>query len=351
MNKLAQKMVAGGYLTPEKVQEIEKRAERMVDELAKNPKLLASALMKVAGPVPGMAAEGPGFFGKIYESMRARAPDMLGIAAVSAISGGLGSMAESAFRHTRDRVMKSRNYNQMMEANPHLADMDATQVQRAFNTLQRLNPHYAADPMVAGEFVKQTLGQESLNLAGLGNIVKARKDLSDSGRGGSTFGPEFFAKAMPSRPLDPRESEWAAAKERREAERFGWEEKDRPIELQRAADEEARRATEHGRRGVEHGWKGEEHEQKKELFPFERERAPYDVDIAREKSYQEPYRTKAAPFLPEEAEAKANRAHQEFLRAQQELSTAEEGFRAEEAKRKFWEGAEAVSPDDPRVQK
>jgi len=40
-----------------------------------------------------------------------------------------------------------------------------------------------------------------------------------------------------------------------------------------------------------------------------------------------------------------------FLADQQNRKNMEEAFRGEEAKRKFWEGAEAVSPEDPRAAK
>jgi len=349
MNKLAKKMVAGGYLTPQKVQEIEKRAEQFVDELSQDPRLLMRAMTKVAAP--GRSRQ---LFGETLDQMRGRAPEMLSLAALSAIAGGLGSAAESAFRQGREKITKAKNYNQMMEANPHLADMDSTQVQRAFNTLHGLNPHYASDPLVAGEFIKQTLGQESLNLAGLGNIAKARKDLSDSSRGGGAFGPEFFASITPKgRVWDPRERDWMAAREQRDVQKFEGE-------AQRADAEEARRA-------AEHGWKGEESERKRELHPFSLEKAPYDTDIAREKAYQEPFRSKYFPETMEAQHGKTVAEHERsvaqrdqareeqrgsnvnFLRAQQEHANAIEAFKAEEAKRKFWEGAEAVSPEDPRV--
>jgi hypothetical protein len=226
MNKIAMKLVADGHLTKERALEIEKRAEQLADQVAQNPKLLGEALQKTGGAFGN-------FFSKAKTYMADKGPEMAGAALLSMLAGGVGSAAESAVEHARDKVRKTKNFTEMMAANPHLADMDTAQVQRAFNTLHTFNPAYASDPFVAGEFVKQTLGQESFNLGGLGAIVKARKDLGDATRGGSTFGPEFFKDFAKGRPYDPEEYAF-------EAKRRGWTEADRGKEV--AHQDELRRS-------------------------------------------------------------------------------------------------------------
>jgi len=352
---------------------------------------------------PKLMEKASGMFGDVLTHMREQAPAMIGASALAAIAGGLGSAAENAIERMRDRHRRAKNYSEMLSANPFLADHDPTTVQRAFNALHSLNPQYASDPFVAGEFVKQTIGQESLNFGGLGAIVKARKDLADT-KSRPTLSTDFFSKMLPKAPADAAE--------------YGFRRKEREW----AANEQTRRGLEHGWKGTEHGWKVDDRDLEKEKGDLQKKKLELDIagaerqaltspqqfqkllldiaegqeklrsadkrrdllesqhrgigdteaklraetEIARAKAFEETnppagemgfsaaqamMARAQAPFAADIAQSKHDEARNKFLASQQAIRAAEEEFRAEEAKRKFWEGAEAVSPEDPRVKK
>lgn len=62
---------------------------------------------------------------------------------------GIGAVISKMTEASR----KAQAFKSMMDENPHLARHDATDVQRYFNTLHRLNPELAGDPTVAASFV------------------------------------------------------------------------------------------------------------------------------------------------------------------------------------------------------
>jgi len=78
-------------------------------------------------------------------------------------------------------AMKRHRFNKMVEAHPELADdgqYDNTMVQRAWNTMHRFAPEMAADPLVAGTFVKRVSDAELIDHKTVSELIKARKDMS-----------------------------------------------------------------------------------------------------------------------------------------------------------------------------
>ena len=86
-----------------------------------------------------------------------------GAAAFAGLAGAAGKMYDAA--------TKTRDFNSMMEANPHLhqhLEQDPAGFNRMFTALRRFSPEFTKDPLVAGTLMSQ--GMES-DPADRGNLV------------------------------------------------------------------------------------------------------------------------------------------------------------------------------------
>ena len=86
--------------------------------------------------------------------------NLTGAAAIA----GVGLAGESALRGARkminmgvDKVKKPMEYKAMIEAHPELQKEDAGRVQALYNSLRHMSPHMAADPVIAGSFIRNLL--------------------------------------------------------------------------------------------------------------------------------------------------------------------------------------------------
>jgi len=105
------------------------------------------------------------------------------------IAGGVGTtiatgiaynLAGDLYDSLRRGLTKGRNYRNMLAANPDLKREDGQKVRRAFEVLHQFNPEFSGNPVVAGSFVRDQAQLNELgNIQMLGNLVSARKNLSD----------------------------------------------------------------------------------------------------------------------------------------------------------------------------
>ena len=80
-------------------------------------------------------------------------------ALAAAVVAGAGAAAVKGYNLIRQKIEKAMAYRDMLENNPHLQNYDAKHVHAAFNTLHKLAPDLASDPLVAGSFVHLVLEQ------------------------------------------------------------------------------------------------------------------------------------------------------------------------------------------------
>ena len=110
-----------------------------------------------------------------------------GAAAVGgAVAAGIAyALAGDMYDAAKRGITKSRNYKNMMDANPELRKRPAKDVQKAFSVLQKLNPEFAGEPTIAGAWVgKQSLfGDEGFaDVNQLKGLIDSRKGLTESKR-------------------------------------------------------------------------------------------------------------------------------------------------------------------------
>ena len=88
--------------------------------------------------------------------------DFAKLTAMMTGAGVVGSVATAelmgGYQAAKSRVFKGRNFRKMMDANPDLDQLDKKQVRMAFDTVNRFNPEFASDPLVAGTWTRQIAG-------------------------------------------------------------------------------------------------------------------------------------------------------------------------------------------------
>lgn len=89
---------------------------------------------------------------------RAFSPEGLGMLAVQSLGvAGAGALIESA-RKTYMAATKNQHFKKMLEVNPDLGEaqqQDPKMFNQYYNSLRSLNPQFAADPVVAGSFMRK----------------------------------------------------------------------------------------------------------------------------------------------------------------------------------------------------
>lgn len=178
MSQVVEKLAAEGYLTPEQVERVGRRVAEFMKAAEEDPSFRAEALEKLA----------------VFEHIpwKQTAGTLLAAAGIQA----MGSVVSDLYHGTKSSIQKARSYKSMLDNNPDLAQADAQKVQSTFNTLHTFNPSYAADPNVAGEFVRNTIQMARMPIEQIGSIVKARADLARSE-------PGFDVGRLPVQALSP----------------------------------------------------------------------------------------------------------------------------------------------------
>lgn len=168
---IIEKLAAGGHLSPEQVEALEKRANELAAEISKDPELMAKLSSTQS----------------FWEATKGSMKSMLPALAASAIFGvGMGAAnsliaaGKAPLKKAVEKVQHGKRLDKMLDANPDLKREDQTKVRAHFATLHRFNPDYADDPMVAGEYVKQNLAMEGINFNTVKSIVDARKALTEA---------------------------------------------------------------------------------------------------------------------------------------------------------------------------
>lgn len=162
-------------LTPKQLEKIASAASEMADEfmhlLKRHPELAKDVAHRMRGMVPVTWRD---FGGQLAMGAAMGGGGLLAMKGINAIS--------EKVHDARLSLGKAKAYKTMLDANPQLSEngVDATAVQRHFDTLYRFNPQYAQDPSVAGTYVQNAIEMARPSLDTINNLVGARKNLSES---------------------------------------------------------------------------------------------------------------------------------------------------------------------------
>lgn len=187
MNGFVEKLAAAGHLTPEQVKDIEERVAEFVKAAEEDPTLLVDAHEKLGGIFDSMSGAGRRFGSTTMQQLPGATANFVALGLV----GGAAGAATEAYKSVRDSLVKAKAYKAMMDqAGDRISDLPAQSIQQSFNTLYRVNPEYAKDPVVAAEFVRETNRSEAYPFQLL-------KTLETRDRGGTSF--MDYQKLMPDK--------------------------------------------------------------------------------------------------------------------------------------------------------
>ena len=119
-------------------------------------------------------------------------------AGVHHLSGGMDSLIA--------KFQKPRQYEAMMEAHPTLQEQDASHVQMYFNALHKMAPEMAAEPLLAGSFVRQMLSRAVEGGPAIPmDTTKMLTDISKNMNGGGAKTPAYLAPLMSGKVPYPKQ--------------------------------------------------------------------------------------------------------------------------------------------------
>lgn len=108
-------------------------------------------------------------------------------AGMAQAAGGLAVMGmATAAQKAMQSIRKKRQFEDMMQVNPDLAEQQAEDPMKFnahYNSFRRLNPEFAADPILAGTILRKMNANPETAGSVLAESFKGRKDM-----GGSSLG-------------------------------------------------------------------------------------------------------------------------------------------------------------------
>jgi hypothetical protein len=87
----------------------------------------------------------------------------LAVAGAGALAFAGVSKGMEAMSHAKANMQKSKNLARILAVNPELRTVDPTKLSLAYNTLVRVSPKIAVDPLLAGQFMRNTLQVASMS--------------------------------------------------------------------------------------------------------------------------------------------------------------------------------------------
>ena len=179
-HEIVEGLVKEGALSPEAAERARTSAADLVKEaglthvrVPTNQMIPQHVLQKLRQP--------KGLLQRLVDDPRGTAPALAaGGAAVTA--GGLGAgyvghHAMSGADALVQALMKGHRFDKMLEVHPELEGYGEESLQLAFNTLHRFNPEMAADPLVAGTFVRRVMDAQGIDTKTVGEISRARQPI------------------------------------------------------------------------------------------------------------------------------------------------------------------------------
>lgn len=117
---------------------------------------LGSLWKAFAGGVKREAIQ-PGGFGSVREGISRSIGEALPGAVAGASLAAIGAGTAKGLGAIREKFRKQKDYKAMMQASPGLNKRPAAQVQLMYNSLRKLSPVLASDPVTAGSFIDNAM--------------------------------------------------------------------------------------------------------------------------------------------------------------------------------------------------
>jgi hypothetical protein len=154
------------------------------DRLGRTPKAVAKAgffgKLRQGGPTPAAQPAS-------WSDVGANLLKMLGIAGLSAAATAGGS---AFLKHRRDQRLEQdiqHSYKKMFDEYPRLQEVDPAKVRARFDVIAKFAPSVAAEPIVAGNYVMQTIGGDVLDPAAIKALAETQRRIDEMHESRSPF--------------------------------------------------------------------------------------------------------------------------------------------------------------------
>jgi hypothetical protein len=145
---IIEKLAEDNYLTAEQVESIGRHVSEIIAAVDQHPEIL-----KEAGIAPNMK-----------DVFLQHVLPMTGAGVLGALSlRGIDTLINKVKEHTVGEHRKEEAFNNMLNAHPDLSERDPGKLRTHFDSLYHFSPTYATDPLMAGEYVRQTMDTQGIN--------------------------------------------------------------------------------------------------------------------------------------------------------------------------------------------
>jgi len=167
------------------------------DVMRVRSKLIKEALAEKAA---GWTESAKGMLtGEAGAGWRAAASHIGKMVALGGALAAAGAGVTGLIRHSRDKRVRREiesSYKQMFNETPGLDQMDKTKVVRHFGVLARYAPSIAADPTVAGAWVKSTIQMGHVDADIVNKLSSTQAIIDRHHEGRALFQPGHFTTGM-----------------------------------------------------------------------------------------------------------------------------------------------------------
>jgi hypothetical protein len=200
-----------GLLSKEAARRVSYRRERMIKKAIAG--LSLSMLRgKVAPKKPGLIKGMLERFGKggltgsgNDSSWSDVAANMTKMMALAGMTAGATAGVQGIMRHSKDKKLRGEiedSYKNLYTEHEELREFPRDQVRKHFNVLARYAPSMAADPLVAGSWVKEKVQTKYIEPADIKTLAEAQRRIDES-REGKPIAMDRGAVSMVTKAMSP----------------------------------------------------------------------------------------------------------------------------------------------------
>lgn len=98
-------------------------------------------------------------------------------------AAGFGmAIANDLFNAAKRGLTKGTNFKRMMDANPHLKELDPKAVKSAYNTLHHYAPDFTADPNLGGQLLHSMVEVPQNQATLVKDLIRSSKELHEANK-------------------------------------------------------------------------------------------------------------------------------------------------------------------------
>lgn len=207
----------------------------------------------------------------------------IALGGAGAAAGALAVKGVQGLSGAKSRILRNYNIKQMQEVHPELQNYAPKDLHLAYNTLARVSPDTAGDPLMGGQFVKYVVSRNDVPIDMLNNISKLGPGANPMhAMIGNTLAqsiakaPDAYYKARDTEfknNLAMNQDARQDAQDVRQGQEHIWRGEDQA----RKVDEHGWKADDQARKVDEHGWKNNAEIRASDLHPLAKDKIVEEI--------------------------------------------------------------------------